>query len=59
MIPQDPNILLSWANTLLRDRYGSLEALCGDLDADAGQIAQSLGGLGYRYDPERNQFAPI
>ena len=59
MIPQDPNILLSWANTLLRDRYGSLEALCEDLDADEALIVQALAALGYGYDSGHNQFTPI
>ena len=32
MLPQDPNILLSYINTKLRDQYPSLDALCDDLD---------------------------
>jgi len=59
MLPQDPNILLSYVNTKLRDQYGSLEGLCEDLGADPGQVVRDLAGLGYRYDCERNQFMPI
>ncbi len=30
-LPKDPNILLSYINTKLRDDYTSLDALCDDL----------------------------
>ena len=56
MLPQDPVILLSYLNTKLRDQYPSLEALCDDLQADAGEIAAKLEAVGYAYDPQRNQF---
>ena len=56
MLPQDPVILLSYLNTKLRDQYPSLEALCDDLQADAGEITEKLKAVGYDYDPHRNQF---
>lgn len=56
MLPQDPNILLSVVNTKLRDQYGSLEALCEDLKADAGELQKNLAKAGYTYDPARKQF---
>ena len=59
MLPQDPNILLSVVNTKLRDEYGSLDALCGGLDADQAELTEKLEGLGYAYDPETNQFKPV
>ena len=34
MIPNDPVMLLSFINLKLRDFYGSLDALCEDLDVD-------------------------
>jgi hypothetical protein len=56
-LPQDPDILCSYLNTLLRDQYTNIEALCTDrnlvLNTLLGQMSQS----GYRYDRERNQFA--
>ena len=58
MLPQDPNILLSYINTKLRDQYPSLEALCEDLDADEAHIVQAMAGVGYGYDSGRNQFLP-
>lgn len=56
MLPQDPVILLSYLNTKLRDQYPSLEALCDDLQDDAGEITAKLETVGYTYDPQRNQF---
>ena len=56
MLPQDPIILLSYINTKLRDEYDSLDALCGDLDADRQEIMDRLQKIGYFYDEERNQF---
>jgi biotin operon repressor len=59
MIPQDPVMLLSFMNMKLRDNYSSLEALADDLDissADLTVIVEKLKGIGYSYDPNRNQF---
>ena len=47
---------MSVVNTKLRDRYGSLELLCQDLDGDREQIVETLARIDYHYDPERNQF---
>ena len=47
MIPNDPVMLLSFINLKLRDFYGSLDALCEDLD---------VAGIDYRYDAGKNQF---
>ena len=56
MLPQDADMLLSIINMKLRDFYGSLDALCEDLDEDKEQIQKTLSGLGYTYDGEKNQF---
>lgn len=56
MLPTDPVMLLSFVNTKLRDFYDSLDALCGDLDADKQDIMDRLKGIGYVYNEERNQF---
>ncbi len=55
-LPTDPYILLSYINTKLRDEYPSLEALCDNLDIDAGEISQRLSDAGFSYNPEINQF---
>lgn len=56
MLPQDPNILLSYINTKLRDEYPSLDALCEDLDTDRDELVRRLEGVNYVYSPEHNQF---
>jgi len=59
MLPKDPNILLSFVNTRLRDEYSNLDALCGGLDADRAALIETLAGLGYAYDGKANQFKPV
>lgn len=56
MIPKDPAMLLSFINLKLRDYYGSLEALCEDLDVDGEEIAGKLAAIDYHYDKEKNRF---
>ena len=57
-MPKDPNILLSYVNTNLRDTYDSLEELCRSLDLDEIEIKTALDGIGYEYDPGLNKFIP-
>ena len=56
MIPKDPVMLLSYVNTLLRDFYGTLEALCEDKGLDREELVEKLASIEYEYDEERNQF---
>ena len=55
-LPKDPAMLLSVVNTKLRDFYGSLDALCDELDAERESVEKTLAGIGYTYDAEKNQF---
>ena len=55
-IPNDPIILLSYINTLLRDQYPSLEELCKAVDVSQQQITEKLAAVGYTYDAEQNRF---
>ena len=57
MIPSDPVMLFSFVNLKLRDYYGSLDALCEDLDVPEQEITEKLAAAGYRYDAEKNRFA--
>lgn len=57
MLPQDPNILLSYVNTKLRDEYASLDELCSGLGVDPAELMKKLAGC--TYDAETNQFKPI
>lgn len=56
MIPNDPVMLLSFINLKLRDYYGSLDALCEDLDVSKEEILSKLDNIDYHYNEERNQF---
>lgn len=56
MLPQDPNILLSYINTKLRDQYPSLDELCMDLNADKDEIIHTMSALGYIYDESSRRF---
>ena len=59
MLPQDPFILLSLANTKLRDQCPDLDALCDALDTDPAALTAALSAVGYVYDSETNQFKPM
>lgn len=56
MIPNDPVMLLSFVNLKLRDFYGSLDAMCEDLDVDKAELVEKLAGIDYHYNADRNQF---
>lgn len=55
-LPQDPIILYSYINTLLRDKYSSLDSLCDDNDIDARSIIVKLSSVGFEYDEANNKF---
>ncbi|MBR1861544.1 MAG: DUF4250 domain-containing protein [Lachnospiraceae bacterium] len=56
MLPKDAAMLLSMINMKLRDRYGSLEELCDDMDESMSEITEILDKAGYKYDAAINQF---
>ncbi|MDE6168786.1 MAG: DUF4250 domain-containing protein [Acetatifactor sp.] len=56
MIPKDPVMLLSFVNLKLRDFYGSLDALCEEMELDRESLLEKLAAIDYHYDKERNQF---
>lgn len=55
-LPQDPFILVSYVNTLLRDRYSSLQELCSDLDINCAELEAKLRGIGMQYSALNNRF---
>ncbi|MDE7153930.1 MAG: DUF4250 domain-containing protein [Muribaculaceae bacterium] len=55
-LPHDPIMLFSYVNTMLRDRYESLQQLCDDLDIDKDELEKKLMKAGFIYNPETNQF---
>ena len=46
-LPKDPNILLSYINTKLRDDYTSLDALCDDLGVNRADLEAALARGGF------------
>ena len=56
MLPQDILILPSYLNTLLRDRYASLDELCDDLDEDKALVTARMAAAGWHYDSVHTQF---
>ncbi|MDE6645062.1 MAG: DUF4250 domain-containing protein [Muribaculaceae bacterium] len=56
MPPSDPIMLFSWVNTMLRDRYDNLDALCDDMDIDRKELEKKLASVGFQYQKELNQF---
>ncbi|MGN0600231.1 MAG: DUF4250 domain-containing protein [Oscillospiraceae bacterium] len=55
-LPNDPFMLLSFINTMLRDKYASLDALCDDLDESKADITAKLSAAGFEYDEKLNKF---
>ncbi len=49
-------MLFSWVNTMLRDRYDDLDALCDDMDIDRKELEKKLASVGFQYQKELNQF---
>lgn len=57
MLPENPVILVSYLNTLLRDQYSDPEDLFSSLCEDGDEITEKLAQAGYHYDPENNCFS--
>ncbi len=55
-LPQDPAILMSYINTMLRDRYASLDELCEDLGIDREALIAKLAQSGFEYNASLNKF---
>ena len=55
-LPKDPVILLSYVNTLLIDRYGSLKELCSAMSVCESDITEPLAAIDYVYNEKTNQF---
>ena len=56
MIPQDPVILFSYINTMLRDKYPSLEEFCKASGEEEEEIIHRMRAAGFEYDETINQF---
>ena len=59
-LPEDPAILISSVNMLLRDEeFDSLESLCYAFGREPQQIKDYLLGKGYVWSEQQKQFRPI
>jgi len=59
-LPNDPHILVSSVNMLLRDEeFDSLESLCYNFNSEAEELKQYLASYGYVFSEEQKQFRPI
>ena len=55
-LPKDPVMLLSVANTKLRDFYPNLEELAAAEGVAVKEIVEKLATINYVYDENSNQF---
>ena len=55
-LPKDPVMLMSTVNTLLRDKYSSLDELAKAYGISKTDIENDLKKIGYKYNSELNQF---
>lgn len=55
-IPENPIMLFSYINTMLRDRFNNLDELCASLGIDKEELQKKLLSAGFEYMPEVNQF---
>ena len=53
---KDPAMLLSYINTMLRDRYKDLDELARKTGYDIVYVVETLAGIGYYYDSSLNKF---
>ena len=56
-LPEDPHMLVSAVNMLLRDgEFESLEELCASFDREPEEVKAFLRESGYEYNAEQKQF---
>lgn len=55
-LPKDPAILLSFINTMLRDKNIGLDELCSEYCVEKADIIKKLNAIGYDYSEEFNRF---
>ena len=55
-LPRDPVMLLSFANTQLRDNFSTLDSFCGHFQVERSVLEARLASIDYAYDENTNQF---
>ncbi len=56
MFSKDPNIVLSYINTKLRDEFDSIDDLCLSLDIDKSELDEILNSIDYYYNKDYNKY---
>ncbi len=56
MLPKDINMLVSYVNTGLRDKYEDLEDMASSEGFDAKETVDKLAAAGFKYDNELKRF---
>ena len=56
MLPKDPNMLLSYINMGLRDKYDDLDDMSKSEGFDAEEIKEKLDAAGFRYEADLKRF---
>lgn len=55
-LPNDPMMLFSAVNMLLRDEYNSLDTLCDDMNVDRTELEEKLKAAGFEYSEQYHKF---
>lgn len=55
-LPKDPNMLLSFVNTKLRDDFANIDKFCTNYNISKDELNNKLNILGYFYNDKENQF---
>ncbi len=56
MLPKDPNMLLSYINTGLRDKYEDLQDMAAAEGFEAKPVLDKLEAAGFCFDGEAKRF---
>ncbi|MCR5236719.1 MAG: DUF4250 domain-containing protein [Lachnospiraceae bacterium] len=56
MLPKDPNMLLSYINTGIRDKYSDFYDMADSEGFDGTEVMEKLEKAGYSYDEQANRF---
>lgn len=56
MLPKDPNMLLSYINTGIRDKYSDFYDMADSEGFDGTEVMKKLEKAGYSYDEQANRF---
>ncbi len=58
-MPNNPMMLLSFVNTMLRDEFETLDELCASYMVEKKDVIEKLAAVGYEFDEENRRFAAI